>query len=30
VLLYFKDGTNERLAGVKDPDVVCRKIAALL
>jgi membrane protein YdbS with pleckstrin-like domain len=30
VLLYFKDGTHERLAGVKDPDVVCRKIAALL
>lgn len=30
VTLLFKDGTRERLAGVKDPDVVTRKIAALL
>ena len=28
--LHLKDGTRERLAGVKDPDVVRRKIAALL
>jgi membrane protein YdbS with pleckstrin-like domain len=30
VMLYLKDGTRERLSGVKDPEVVCRKIAALL
>jgi len=30
VVLHLKDGTNERLAGVKNPEVVCRKIAALL
>ena len=30
VTLYLKDGTRERLAGVKDPDIVSRKIAALL
>jgi len=30
VMLHLKDGTRERLAGVKDPEVVCRKIAALL
>jgi membrane protein YdbS with pleckstrin-like domain len=30
VMLHLKDGTLERLAGVKDPEVVCRKIAALL
>lgn len=30
VMLYLKDGTGERLSGVKDPEVVCRKIAALL
>ena len=30
VLLHFKEGSRERLIGVKDPDVVCRKITALL
>jgi membrane protein YdbS with pleckstrin-like domain len=30
VVLHLKDGTHERLAGVKNPEVVCRKIAALL
>jgi uncharacterized membrane protein YdbT with pleckstrin-like domain len=30
VMLHLKDGTHERLSGVKDPDVVARKIAALL
>ena len=30
VILQLKDGTHERLAGVKDPDIVCRKITALL
>jgi len=30
VTLYLKIGTRERLAGVKHPDVVSRKIAALL
>jgi membrane protein YdbS with pleckstrin-like domain len=30
VTLQLKDGTRERLAGVKAPDVVRRKIAALL
>ncbi len=30
VMLHLKDGTQERLAGVKDPGVVCRKITALL
>jgi membrane protein YdbS with pleckstrin-like domain len=30
VMLYLKDGTRERLTGVKDPEVVSRKIAALL
>lgn len=30
VMLHLKDGTQERLAGVKNPEVVCRKIAALL
>jgi membrane protein YdbS with pleckstrin-like domain len=30
VVLHLKEGTRQRLAGVKDPDVVCRKIRALL
>ena len=30
VMLHLKDGTQERLAGVNEPDVVCRKITALL
>ena len=30
VLLHFKEGSRERLVGVKDPEVVCRKITALL
>ena len=30
VLLHLKDGTQERLVGVKEPEVVCRKITALL
>jgi membrane protein YdbS with pleckstrin-like domain len=30
VMLHLKDGTQERLAGVKDPEVVSRKITALL
>ena len=30
VVLYLKKGTREQLAGVKDPDLVCRKIRALL
>jgi membrane protein YdbS with pleckstrin-like domain len=30
VMLHLKDGTQERLAGVNEPDVVCRKIEALL
>jgi membrane protein YdbS with pleckstrin-like domain len=30
VTLLLRNGTRERLAGVKDPDVVSRKIAALL
>jgi len=30
VLLQLKDGTQERLTGVEDPEVVCRKIDALL
>jgi len=30
VLLHLKDGTQERLAGIKDPEVVSRKITALL
>ncbi len=30
VVLYLKKGTREQLAGVKDPEVVCRKIRALL
>ena len=30
VMLHLKDGTYERLAGVKDPEIVCRKIAAML
>jgi len=30
VMLHLNDGTQERLAGVDEPDVVCRKIEALL
>ncbi len=30
VMLQTKDGTHERLAGLKDPDVIRRKIEALL
>jgi membrane protein YdbS with pleckstrin-like domain len=30
VVLHLKDGRCERLSGVKDPEVVCRKITALL
>lgn len=30
VMLHLKNGTRERLSGVKDPEVVSRKIAALL
>jgi len=30
VMLQLNDGTQERLAGVGEPDVVCRKIEALL
>ncbi|MFZ5876773.1 MAG: PH domain-containing protein [Nitrospirota bacterium] len=30
VLLYREDGTSDRLAGLKDPEVIQRKIEALL
>jgi membrane protein YdbS with pleckstrin-like domain len=30
VILHFKDGTHERLAGVKDPEIISRKIRALI
>lgn len=30
VLLHRADGTSERLSGLKDPEVICRKIEALL
>jgi membrane protein YdbS with pleckstrin-like domain len=30
VMLHLNDGTQERLAGVNEPEVVCRKIEALL
>ncbi|MCI0526036.1 MAG: PH domain-containing protein [Nitrospira sp.] len=30
VILHLKGGIRERLAGVKDPDVVCNKIRAML
>ena len=30
VQLHRDNGTAERLAGLKDPDVICRKIEALL
>jgi uncharacterized membrane protein YdbT with pleckstrin-like domain len=30
VMIELKDGTQERLVGVKEPEIVCRKIAALL
>jgi len=30
VMLQLKDGTQERLAGVKEPEIICRKIEALL
>jgi membrane protein YdbS with pleckstrin-like domain len=30
VMLHLNDGTQERLAGVTEPEVVCRKIEALL
>lgn len=30
VVLHLKDGTNERLSGIKDPEIVSNKIKALL
>jgi membrane protein YdbS with pleckstrin-like domain len=30
VMLHLRDGTQERLAGVNEPDIVCRKIESLL
>ncbi len=30
VMIHLKSGVRERLSGVKDPDVVCSKITALL
>jgi membrane protein YdbS with pleckstrin-like domain len=30
VILHLKTGIRERLSGVKDPDVVCNKIRAML
>jgi hypothetical protein len=30
VMLQTKDGTHERLVGLKDPEVIRRKIEALL
>jgi membrane protein YdbS with pleckstrin-like domain len=30
VILHLKDGTTERLAGIKEPEIVSRKITAMI